>query len=155
MLKNFHLFRYRDAGKEVINVICQFSSQVERASIDEAFLDLTEAVDKRILSDTQVSAEHLQNTYVVGYESHLGNKLTFYKKNLHYFCHNFKENKDEGRIESLQEWLQKAASSRHETRLMVAAKLVEEMRAAILSQTGFTCSAGIAHNKVFYYTCSD
>jgi nucleotidyltransferase/DNA polymerase involved in DNA repair len=36
----------------------------------------------------------------------------------------------------------------HERQLVVAAKLVEEMRAAVLNQTGFTCSAGIAHNKV-------
>lgn len=36
----------------------------------------------------------------------------------------------------------------HDRQLVVAAKLVEEMRAAILKQTGYTCSAGIAHNKV-------
>lgn len=33
-------------------------------------------------------------------------------------------------------------------RLICAAKICEEMRAAVLQQTGFKCSAGIAHNKV-------
>ena len=32
--------------------------------------------------------------------------------------------------------------------LAMAAVIVEEMRAAIFEQTGFRCSAGIAHNKV-------
>jgi DNA polymerase eta len=31
--------------------------------------------------------------------------------------------------------------------LAAAAVIVEEMRAAIFEQTGFRCSAGIAHNK--------
>ena len=33
-------------------------------------------------------------------------------------------------------------------RLAVAAQIVEEMRAAVYKDTGFRCSAGIAHNKV-------
>ncbi|XP_059483876.1 DNA polymerase eta [Neocloeon triangulifer] len=123
--------KYRDAGKEVINVICQFSSAVQRASVDEAFLDLTEAVDKRMNGNTQVSVEHLMSTHVVGFESKL-------------------EDKEQGRTESVKEWLSAASSSNneHDKRLVVASKMLEEMRAAILSQTGFTCSAGIAHNKI-------
>ena len=33
-------------------------------------------------------------------------------------------------------------------RLAVGALIAEEMRAAVYSETGFRCSAGIAHNKV-------
>lgn len=33
-------------------------------------------------------------------------------------------------------------------RLICAAEICEEMRAAVLQRTGFKCSAGIAHNKV-------
>ncbi|KAH7936176.1 hypothetical protein HPB52_019472 [Rhipicephalus sanguineus] len=55
LAKDLHLFRvpevrgkadltrYREAGAEVLSVLCQFSEVVERASIDEAYLDLTEA----------------------------------------------------------------------------------------------------------------
>ena len=43
-----YFFRYRNAGKEVIQVLCRFCSLVERASIDEAFLDLTSNVDETL-----------------------------------------------------------------------------------------------------------
>ena len=44
-----------------------------------------------------------------------------------------------------------ADTSLHDQRLAVGAMLVEEMRQAVLRQTGFTCSAGIAHNKVRFF----
>jgi DNA polymerase eta len=62
----------------VINVLCQFSTSVQRASIDEAFLDLTEAVEKRMKDDTQVSIDNLQNSFVVGYESQNGMHILLY-----------------------------------------------------------------------------
>ncbi len=40
------LTNYRKAGAEVIKVLSQFSDCLERASIDEAFIDLSEAVKK-------------------------------------------------------------------------------------------------------------
>lgn len=61
--------RYRDAGREVINVICEFSECVQRASVDEAYIDLTEAVEKRLASKAKVTAAQLENTFVVGYSS--------------------------------------------------------------------------------------
>ena len=36
------LTRYRDVGAKVIQVLSQHSSCVERASVDEAFLDISE-----------------------------------------------------------------------------------------------------------------
>ena len=50
------------------------------------------------------------------------------------------------------EWLTKTFDSEETSAadrlLAVAAIIVEEMRAAVFEQTGFRCSAGIAHNKV-------
>lgn len=43
--------RYRDGGKEVIDVMCSFGVCVERASIDEAYIDMTVVIDK-MLSDS-------------------------------------------------------------------------------------------------------
>ncbi|XP_047737006.1 DNA polymerase eta isoform X2 [Hyalella azteca] len=40
-----NLSKYRNAGKEVLDVMCQYSELVERASIDEAYLDVTQVVD--------------------------------------------------------------------------------------------------------------
>ena len=40
------LTRYRDAGSEVIGVLQTFTNVCERASVDEAYLDLTDRVQK-------------------------------------------------------------------------------------------------------------
>lgn len=40
--------KYRDAGKEVANVLQRFTQLLERASVDEAYLDITETVNQRI-----------------------------------------------------------------------------------------------------------
>ena len=40
--------KYRDASAEVMTVMKRFSDFIERASIDEAYIDLTAAVDARI-----------------------------------------------------------------------------------------------------------
>ncbi|BFZ11944.1 hypothetical protein BsWGS_14983 [Bradybaena similaris] len=120
------LTRYREAGAEVIAVFSKFCSCVERASVDEAFLDVTEEVTRRLkaLGDSQVMFEQIPNTFVEGYTN----------------------------LEGTSEWLKKLYSNKEtyesECRLAVAASMVEEMRAAVLTETGFTCSAGISNNKM-------
>lgn len=51
-----------------------------------------------------------------------------------------------------RDWLTKTFDSEEtnagDCLLAMAAVIVEEMRAAVFEQTGFRCSAGIAHNKV-------
>lgn len=48
------LSKYRDAGKEVANVLQNYTSLLERASVDEAYLDITESVNKRLEQVNQV-----------------------------------------------------------------------------------------------------
>lgn len=64
------LHRYRKAGREVIEVINKHCNIIEHASVDEAYLDITDIVDKR-LATSKVSPKELilslANTYVVGY----------------------------------------------------------------------------------------
>ena len=36
----------------------------------------------------------------------------------------------------------------YDRRLSIAAQITEDIRAAVYSDTGFRCSAGISHNKV-------
>ena len=40
--------KYREASADVMAVMKRFSDFIERASIDEAYIDLTAAVDKRL-----------------------------------------------------------------------------------------------------------
>lgn len=57
----------------------------------------------------------------------------------------------EKRQQGLISWLDSASELQDpaQLRLAVAGVIVEEMRAAVFKQTGFHCSAGISHNKVF------
>ncbi|XP_059172551.1 DNA polymerase eta-like [Physella acuta] len=120
------LTRYREAGAEVIAIFSKFCSCVERASVDEAYLDLTMEVTQRMtgMAESPVKDVQLPNTFVEAYDG----------------------------ADGKNEWLQKiysdASVDKCEQRLAVAACLVEEMRAAVFKDTGFTCSAGIAHNKM-------
>ena len=53
----------------MIEVLSQFSKCVERASIDEAYIDLTEEVNRRIEEEkVKVLAKDLSNTHVSGFD---------------------------------------------------------------------------------------
>ncbi|XP_066153827.1 uncharacterized protein DNApol-eta isoform X6 [Euwallacea fornicatus] len=61
------LSKYRDAGKRVVEVLQTFSANLQRASVDEAYMDITAMVEQRIQAGLDiVSVDKLQNTYVVG-----------------------------------------------------------------------------------------
>ncbi|KAK7027299.1 hypothetical protein SK128_005092 [Halocaridina rubra] len=145
------LTRYRDAGKEVINVLCSFSDCVERASIDEAYINFTDVVQKTITKDPgiKITPEKLKSSWVVGHD--------------HFEDENpSNDRKEEIRKTGVEEWLSSLHAQEDEDafplnschphwdnfRLAVAASICEEMRAAVFQQTGFRCSAGISHNKV-------
>nr|XP_018913087.1 PREDICTED: DNA polymerase eta-like [Bemisia tabaci] len=125
------LTRYRDAGREVIKVFSEMCQCVERASIDEAFIDLTDVVEKRL--SQPVSVGQLPNTFVVGFTPSEVN------------------DNEEGK-KGVSEWLESLYDSElddvNTKKLAVGAVVVEEMRAAVYAKTGFRCSAGIAHNKI-------
>ncbi|KAL5009243.1 hypothetical protein ScPMuIL_014824 [Solemya velum] len=132
-----NLTKYREAGAEVIAVLSKFSQCVERASIDEAYIDLTEEVATRMKTSPQreVDIGKLANTFIIGHDD--------VKDDI---------NEEEARRDGLQTWLDVCQEgcdfSLNDSRLAVGAVIVEEIRAAVYEQTGFRCSAGIAHNKV-------
>ncbi|XP_047459108.1 DNA polymerase eta [Mugil cephalus] len=138
---------YREASVEVIEVMSRFAV-IERASIDEAYMDLTAAVHRRLkdMNDKQVELTLLKTTYIQGYpQSSSGSEPSAEDTVL---------NKEEQRSRGLQEWLASLPAplsgeqSSAELQLTVGAVIVEEMRAAVENHTGFRCSAGISHNKV-------
>ncbi|KAM6915833.1 DNA polymerase eta [Xenentodon cancila] len=142
---------YRDASVEVIEVMSRFAV-IERASIDEAYMDLTAAVQQRLKTMTgeEIDACLLKTTYIQGYpqielESPSADGILAEDSVL---------DKEEQRSRGLQQWLASlpAPSSGEQNsadlQLTVGAFIVEEMRAAVEKHTGFQCSAGISHNKV-------
>ncbi|XP_006860560.1 PREDICTED: DNA polymerase eta isoform X2 [Chrysochloris asiatica] len=134
-----NLTKYREASVEVMEVMSRFAV-IERASIDEAYVDLTSAVQERLqkLQGQPISADLLPTTYIEG----LPHGFTTAEGTIQ---------KEEIRKQGLLQWLdnlQIGHTASPDLQLTVGAVIVEEMRAAIERQTSFQCSAGISHNKV-------
>lgn len=78
-------YRYREASQRVFKVLSEFSLFVERASIDEAYIDLTNAVNDHISSNHNLITESdLPYTFVQGYsdQSSKGNFVYTYTQRL-------------------------------------------------------------------------
>ncbi|XP_026164363.1 DNA polymerase eta isoform X2 [Mastacembelus armatus] len=141
------LTHYRDASVEVIEVMSRFAV-IERASIDEAYMDLTATVQQRLknMTDQQISPQLLSTTYIQGYPQ--------ISPDQEVSAENDVLDKEVQRSRGLQQWLASlpgplsGGESSAEVQLTVGALIVEEMRAAVEKVTGFRCSAGISHNKV-------
>ncbi|KAL9907126.1 DNA polymerase eta [Glossina fuscipes fuscipes] len=145
------LTKYREAGKEVANVLQHFTNLLERASVDEAYLDITEAVNKRMQLMNEGSfvlqPQELVSTYVVGYDG-IGDFVTDITK-----CYNKTsvydgdENDDNDDFRCFHG--DNVPSLRlSNIRLLIGSSIASEIRAAVKAQTDYECSAGIAHNKI-------
>ncbi|XP_071393304.1 DNA polymerase eta-like [Centroberyx affinis] len=136
---------YREASVEVIQVMSRFAV-IERASIDEAYMDLTAAVQQRLknMTDKEIEPHLLKTTYIQGYPQCSPEQQAEYTA----------LDKEEQRSRGLQQWLASepvslsGGQASAELQLAVGALIVEDMRAAVEKHTGFRCSAGISHNKV-------
>ncbi|GAB1301107.1 DNA polymerase eta [Apodemus speciosus] len=149
---------YREASVEVMEIMSHFAV-IERASIDEAYIDLTSAVQERLQKSQgqPISADLLPSTYIEGLPRGPPVEETVQKgvprlrqltEERDYQADSFS---GDIRKQGLLQWLgslQSDDSSSPDLRLTVGAVIVEEMRAAIERKTGFQCSAGISHNKV-------
>ncbi|XP_034538645.1 DNA polymerase eta [Notolabrus celidotus] len=138
---------YREASVEVIEVMSRFAV-IERASIDEAYMDLTAAVQERLktMTNKQIEPHLLKATYIQGFPQSLPEQEAS--------AGEAALDKEEQRSRGLLQWLASSSGpvvgeqSSAELQLGVGALIVEEMRAAVEKVTGFRCSAGISHNKV-------
>ncbi|XP_074674294.1 DNA polymerase eta isoform X2 [Strix aluco] len=132
------LTRYREASAEVMQVLSRFAA-IERASIDEAYLDLTGSARERLraLRGRPLAATMLPTTFVQGLPDEPGPGPQ-------------PGGKEELRQRGLHEWLASLSFDNldcPDLQLTMGAVIVEEMRVAVEAATGFRCSAGISHNK--------
>ncbi|NXY21353.1 POLH polymerase, partial [Atrichornis clamosus] len=130
------LTRYREASAEVMQVLSRFAA-IERASIDEAYLDLTGSARHRLrdLRGRPLPATLLPSTFVQGLPGDPGPEPG---------------GKEELRQRGLHEWLASLSFDNPDCpdlQLTMGAVIVEEIRVAVEAATGFRCSAGISHNK--------
>ncbi|GMY35061.1 dna polymerase eta [Fagus crenata] len=120
---------YRSAGSEVVSVLAR-KGRCERASIDEVYLDLTDAAET-MLAETppeslEVIDEEALKSHVLGLNNEDGSDAK----------------------ENVREWLCSSDADRRDKLLACGALIVAELRMHVLKETEFTCSAGIAHNKM-------
>lgn len=115
------LTKYREAGKLVASVLQKFTPLLERASVDEAYLDITDAVAVRSnFAKSEIQLSQVINTHVIGCET----------------------------LEFLYSLQNSGLCDEANLKLAYGAVIAEEIRAAVFRETGYTCSAGIAHNKI-------
>ncbi|XP_057417292.1 DNA polymerase eta isoform X2 [Lotus japonicus] len=120
---------YRNAGSEVVSVLSQ-KGRCERASIDEVYLDLTDAAREMLMESPPenmgVLEEEIIKSHVLGLEIKDGDDAK----------------------EEVRKWLCRSDASYQDKLLACGAFIVADLRMAVLKETEFTCSAGIAHNKM-------
>lgn len=100
---------------------------VEKASIDEAYLDLTDDVQRLREQRIRLTVNDFPTTHLAS----------------------VKTNSEDDRLESVQRWLSNYQSDDNRNDdLILGAYLVEQIRKKIKEEVGFFCSAGVARNKV-------
>lgn len=121
---------YRRASERIFSIFGRFAPTLQRASVDEAFMDLTAQVNSKI-------AESIQD-YDVNAEGPLVDWTGL------------------GVVVGADPQEDTAFVTRgwRDLQLAIAAKMSMEIRAAVLKELGYTCSAGIAHNKTLAKLCS-
>ncbi|PKA46673.1 DNA repair protein REV1 [Apostasia shenzhenica] len=118
---------YRNAGSEVVSILSR-KGRCERASIDEVYLDLTDAAEL-MLSETPLEIledfdEDVLKSHVLGIAV------------------------DEDKEKNVRGWLCRSGADHRDKLLACGAIIVAKLRSEVLKETEFTCSAGIAHNKM-------
>uniref|UniRef100_A0A0E0JNW5 DNA polymerase eta n=1 Tax=Oryza punctata TaxID=4537 RepID=A0A0E0JNW5_ORYPU len=119
---------YRSAGSEVVAILST-KGKCERASIDEVYLDLTDAAKEMLLESppelSELIFEEATKSNILGLTSDVSN-----------------------REDSMRAWLCRASADYQDKLLSCGAIIVAQLRVKVLEETQFTCSAGIAHNKM-------
>ncbi|KAL6616092.1 hypothetical protein ACP70R_038362 [Stipagrostis hirtigluma subsp. patula] len=119
---------YRSAGSEVVAILSS-KGKCERASIDEVYLDLTDTAKEMLLQSPPDSPEE------IFFEAAKSNILGL-------SCDaSEKEN-------NVRAWLCRDDADYQDKLLACGAVIVAQLRVRVLEETQFTCSAGIAHNKM-------
>lgn len=145
---------YRRESSKIINIMKQSvpSGEIEKASIDEAFLDLSRPVRERLLERYPYLAK-LPDDAPEGADSplpppppidwsQLGELVPLTAQG--------EESKPQDEISYENDHL----TSWHDVALSIGAELVAKLREEIFRQLGYTMSAGIARNKFLAKLCA-
>ncbi|CAN1327876.1 DNA polymerase eta [Linum perenne] len=120
---------YRNAGSEVVSILAR-KGRCERASIDEVYLDLTDAAESMMRENPPENLEAVHEEVLKSHVLGLQNQDGIDGK------------------ENVRRWLCNVDADHRDKLLACGAIIVAELRMQVLQETEFTCSAGIAHNKM-------
>ncbi|KAJ3389424.1 DNA-directed DNA polymerase eta rad30 [Entophlyctis sp. JEL0112] len=125
---------YRAASKRVMQVLARFAppQAFERASVDEAYLDVSATVDTKVAAMLAAGAVELDadGVPVVNWSA----------------C--------EGVVAGIDKLSAPTTRGWSDLHLRVGADLCSEIRAAVMSELRYTCSAGVTRNKTLSKLCS-
>ncbi|KAK9866888.1 hypothetical protein WJX84_001766 [Apatococcus fuscideae] len=112
---------YRNSGLKVVNILSR-TSICERASIDECYIDITAEAQRRLAACA-------------------GQALLPVSPHQVHVC---------GQEDGAEGWWNRPAEDwgSGERLLACGAAAVADLRAAVFAELGYTCSAGVAHNKI-------
>ncbi|KAJ4827829.1 hypothetical protein Tsubulata_022021 [Turnera subulata] len=123
------LSTYRNAGSEVVSILSR-KGRCERASIDEVYLDLTDSAEAMLMETPPQSLQQIDEealkSHILGMENENGNDPK----------------------QNVREWVCRSDADHRDKLLACGILIVAELRKQVLKETEFTCSAGIAHNKM-------
>jgi nucleotidyltransferase/DNA polymerase involved in DNA repair len=140
---------YRSASIQIFQCISSFihADKIEKASVDEAFLDFTELVDACIKSKTlvDVRGQPIDLSFISDSLDEIS-RSEFQRSCVDLVNDQFADGKRSSWFILGDTTLD--ASKFSEVRFAIAAILTAALRHRIFMQLGYTCSAGIASNKL-------
>ncbi|KAG9284815.1 hypothetical protein G9A89_003738 [Geosiphon pyriformis] len=123
---------YRRASSQIFQILQRYCTLIQRASVDEAYMDVTDFVNERLVKRFHELNESSQAPEIDW------NGLGIIWSNT--------RNEDVDADKEKNTW--------NDWQLAIAAELASEIRETVLMELGYTCSAGIAHNKTLAKLCS-
>lgn len=139
---------YRQASKKIFKIFAKYCSTVQKIGLDEAFMDITNAVNEEIANrylnnpDIGDKLEEPTCNVPIDWDS-LG--VTIESEEEKERKSNNSQSSDETR------W---SPTTWQDLQLAVGAEIAKRIRQEIYDELQYTCSAGIGHNKVIAKLCS-
>lgn len=115
---------YRRASAAIFAIFKRFAKIIQRASVDEAFLDISDQVaqtvtDMLLMDNNEVPEVRWPDGIGIMVGGHVSQ-----------------------------------STGLHDLHLSIAASIANQIRKTVLDELGYTCSAGVAHNKTLAKICS-
>lgn len=141
---------YKEAGDSVVEVLSHRCDATEKRSVDEVAIDLTSEAERLLATrsfeeDLGPAAARIAHLA----DSALSRRAANVTRNEARMGHEGQQQRAADALaEGWEEVLHRAASDPIARRLIAGAVVVAELRGEVESKLGFTCSGGVATNKI-------